>query len=193
MKKVKEILKIFLLMVRIGAFTFGGGYAMLSLLQREFVEKRGWLTGDEFVDLVAVSESTPGPIAINAATYVGYKAQGFLGSLAATVGVVLPSFAIIYVISLFFDSFLSVPIIANAFRGIQAAVIFLILSAALKMLKSIKKKPFSVTVICTVAVSHVLLSLFAVKLTVIVYILVSAVISLSIYLLHNAKKGDKAV
>ena len=107
MKKSRVVLSLLLTFLKIGAFTFGGGYAMIALLEAEFVTKRGWLDRDEFLDIVAIAESTPGPIAINCATYIGYKNAGLIGSAAATVGVVLPSFAIIYLISLFFDAFLS--------------------------------------------------------------------------------------
>ena len=100
MKKSKLILTLFLCFFKIGAFTFGGGYAMLSLLENEFVSKKGWLTKDEFLDMLAIAESTPGPIAINSATFIGYKTAGVLGSTFATLGVVLPSFIIIFVISL---------------------------------------------------------------------------------------------
>ena len=105
MKKSAVILSLFLTMMKIGLFTFGGGYAMLALLEDEFVSKRKWLDKDEFLRMTAIAESTPGPIAINAATYIGYKQAGILGSLAATVGVCIPSFAVIYVISLFLMPF----------------------------------------------------------------------------------------
>ena len=100
MKKSKLILTLFLCFFKIGAFTFGGGYAMLSLLENEFVEKKGWLTKDEFLDMIAIAESTPGPVAINSATFIGHKTAGFLGSAFSTLGVVLPSFIIIYVIDI---------------------------------------------------------------------------------------------
>ena len=102
MKEKGLLFKIFFTMMKIGLFTFGGGYAMLALLENEFVEKRAWLEKDEFLDMVAIAESTPGPIAINSATYIGYKKAGFLGSTLATVGVCIPSVVIIFLISLFF-------------------------------------------------------------------------------------------
>ena len=126
-------------MLKIGLFTFGGGYAMISLLENEFVEKKKYIEKDEFLDMVAIAESTPGPIAINAATYLGYKQLGFLGSLVATVAICIPSFIIIFAISLFFDAFLSFKLVEDAFRGIQVCVIYLIFSAGLKMLKNMKK------------------------------------------------------
>ena len=136
---MKKYLKLFFTMLKIGLFTFGGGYAMIALLENEFVSKKEWIEKDEFLDMVAIAESTPGPIAINAATYIGYKMLGFLGSLTATVAVCIPSFVIIYAISLFFDAFLSFTLVAYAFRGIQVCVIWLILSAGLKMLKQMRR------------------------------------------------------
>ena len=136
---MKKHLSLFLTMLKIGLFTFGGGYAMIALLENEFVTKRQWIEKDEFLDMVAIAESTPGPIAINCSTYIGYKKEKLLGAIFATVGMVLPSFTVIYLISLFFNQFLSVSWVVAAFKGIQVCVIFLILSAGLKMLKKIKK------------------------------------------------------
>ena len=150
--KKSRIAEIFFTMLKIGLFTFGGGYAMIALLEGEFVSRKKWLERDEFLDMVAISESTPGPIAINSATYIGYKAAGFWGALAATVAVSIPSFVIIFTISLFFDAFLSLTYVAYAFKGIQVCVIYLILSAGIKMLKGMKKTVFNVTVFsCTLA------------------------------------------
>ena len=125
MKKYKLIMRLFLTMLKIGVFTFGGGYAMIALLENEFIEKKKWIEKDEFLNMVAIAESTPGPIAINAATYIGYQTAGFWGSLAATVAVCIPSFIIIFLISLFFDTFLSLTYVAYAFRGIQICVIYI--------------------------------------------------------------------
>lgn len=123
MSKTKELFWTFF---KIGAFTFGGGYAMVALLQNEFVEEKKWLTKEEFLDMVAIAESTPGPVAVNSATYIGYKIEGTAGAAASTVAVCLPSFAVIYLISLFFDQFLRLSVVASAFHGIQVCVIHLI-------------------------------------------------------------------
>ena len=139
MNKAKNLLSLFLSMLKIGLFTFGGGYAMIHLLENEFVSRKNWIDGEEFIDLVAIAESTPGPIAINCATYIGYKKQGVAGALSATLGMCLPSFTIIYLISLFFDRFLEISWVASAFKGIQVCVVFLTLSSGFKMLKKIKK------------------------------------------------------
>ena len=125
---MKKYLSLFLTMLKIGLFTFGGGYAMIALLENEFVEKKKYIGKDEFLDMVALAESTPGPIAINSATYLGYQRLGILGSVVATLGVVIPSFVIIFTISLFFDAFLSLTLVEYAFRGIQACVEKLIAS-----------------------------------------------------------------
>ncbi len=135
------LLDLFLTFAKIGAFTFGGGYAMLSLLDCEIIEKKGWLTSDELSDLTVVAESTPGPIAINCSTYTGYKQAGFAGAVVSTVGMVLPSCVIILLISYFFENLLAYPIAANAFKGIRIAVSVLIMRAALKMLGKMLKKP----------------------------------------------------
>ena len=188
---MKKYLKLFLTMLKIGLFTFGGGYAMIALLENEFVAKKKWLEKDEFLDMVAIAESTPGPIAINAATYIGYRFAGFLGSLFSTVAVCIPSFVIIYVISLFFDAFLSLKLVACAFRGIQVGVIYLILSAGLKMLKETEKTPFNIILMSAVGICMVAFSVFAVKFSTVLYILISGAVGVFFYLLRIIKKRDK--
>lgn len=175
-------------MLKIGLFTFGGGYAMLALLENEFVEKKKYMSKDEFLDMVAIAESTPGPIAINAATYIGYKKMRFFGSLIATLGVVIPSFVIIFLISLFFDAFLSVKLVEYAFRGIQVCVIYLIFSAGMKMLAKMKKNVMSVTICSLVIALMILFSVFAVNFSTIFYILISGVIGIFAYLLSAIKE-----
>ena len=160
---MRKYLNLFLTMFKIGLFTFGGGYAMIALLESEFVSKRKWIEKDEFLDMVAIAESTPGPIAINAATYLGYKMHGVIGSLLATVAVCIPSFVIIYAISLFFDAFLTLTLVAHAFRGIQVCVIWLILSAGLKMLKQMRRTVFNILVLSTVILCMVAFSVFSVS------------------------------
>ncbi|MDO4219287.1 MAG: chromate transporter [Synergistaceae bacterium] len=128
--------ELFLTFVKIGLFTFGGGFAMLSLIDHECVTCKKWLTPSEMLDLVAVSESTPGPIAINSATYVGYKKNGVTGAIWATFGVVLPSFVILFLISKFFVHFMQYKIVAKAFAGVRIGVAILIIQAAVKMLQT---------------------------------------------------------
>ena len=187
----KTLPTLFFTMLKIGLFTFGGGYAMIALLENEFVTKRGWLEQEEFLDVAAIAESTPGPIAINSATYIGYKQAGILGSVVATLGMTLPSFCIIYAISLFFDAFLSLTVVACAFRGIQIAVLYLILSAGLRMLKKMKKTPFSWAVLLLTLIGMVTLTLFSVKLSTIVYILTSGVAGVTLWLIQRLRRGEK--
>ncbi len=130
---------LFLTFAKIGAFTFGGGYAMLSLIEHECSQKE-WMTHDEFMDMTVVAESTPGPVAINCATYVGYKKAGVLGAALATLGVVLPSFVIITLISMFLKNFLEIRAVAYAFKGIRAAVAILIAQAGIRMISGMVKK-----------------------------------------------------
>ena len=189
--KMKDCLTLFLTMLKIGLFTFGGGYAMIALLENEFVENKSWLEKDEFLDVAAIAESTPGPIAINAATYIGYKNAGFIGSAIATLGICLPSFSIIYAISLFFDAFLSLTWVAYAFKGIQICVIYLILCAGLKMLSHMKKTAFNIIIISTTLTCMVVFSLFAVKFSTIFYILICGGCGVIVYLLGKVKKEEK--
>lgn len=187
MEKLKRVLRLFLAMFKIGLFTFGGGYAMIAIIEREIVEKKQWINHDEFVDLIAIAESTPGPLAINSATYVGYKIAGVLGSVFATLGVVLPSFIIIFIISLFFDAFLAIEWVAYAFRGIQAAVAFLILNAGIKMLKNVKKSVFGIIMTSLTVLCFLTLSLLAVSFSSIFYILIGGVVGLTAYLITYIK------
>ena len=191
MKKIKGYLSLFLSMLKIGLFTFGGGYAMIALLENEFVEKKKWLEKDEFLDVAAIAESTPGPIAINAATYIGYKNAGIIGSIIATLGICIPSFIIIYAISLFFDAFLSLTLVAYAFKGIQICVVYLILTAGLKMLAHMKKNAFNITIISITLICMVVFSVFAVKFSTIFYIMISGACGVVVYLLGKIRKEEK--
>ena len=193
-RSMKKNLSLFLAMLRIGLFTFGGGYAMIALLEHEFTEKKKWLDRDGFLDMVAIAESTPGPIAINAATYIGYRTGGFLGSLAATVAVCIPSFIIIYVISLFFDAFLSLKLVAYAFRGIQVCVVYLVISAGIKLLRGMKPDKLATAIVAIVSACMVLFALLSVNFSSVLYIVISAVVGLAIYFvksLKDRKEGAK--
>ena len=135
------LLDLLLTFMRIGAFTFGGGYAMISLIEGICVEKKQWISHDEMMDITVIAESTPGPIAINCATYVGYKQAGLWGSIVTTLAMVIPSFVIIYLVSTVLDNFLLIPVVANAFKGIKIGVGVLIFRVALTMLGKMQKKP----------------------------------------------------
>lgn len=125
-------MELFFTFVKIGLFTFGGGYAIISMIENNCVEKKAWIIHDEMMDVTVIAESTPGPIAINCATFIGYKKAGFLGALVATLGIVVPSFIVIFLISMFLDNFLEITIVANAFKGIKVGVGLLILDALLQ-------------------------------------------------------------
>ena len=140
---MKELVRIFLTFFKIGAFTFGGGYAMIPLIQKEAVEKHRWVTDEDILDIVAIAESTPGPIAINAATFVGYQTQGYAGAVAATLGVVLPSFVTIFVIFHILQAFQNVRAVRYAFNGIRVGVLVLLVKALIKMFKTNKKSAVS--------------------------------------------------
>ena len=136
---MRELWTVFLTFLKIGAFTFGGGYAMIPLIQKEAVENRNWVTDEDILDIVAIAESTPGPIAINAATFVGYRVKGFAGALTATFGVVLPSFAVILGIFYVLRQFRDLKVVQYAFNGIRAGVLVLMLKALVKMRKVNRK------------------------------------------------------
>ena len=138
-EKLKRIFQVFFTFFRIGAFTFGGGYAMIPLIQNEAVEKHHWVTDDDILEIIAIAESTPGPIAINSATFVGYRAAGVLGSVFATLGVVLPSFVIILALSFVLDAFQEVRAVQYAFFGIRAGVLALLCKALWTMYKKAPK------------------------------------------------------
>ena len=172
---------LFLTFAKIGLFTFGGGYAMLSLIEDSCVEKKQWITHDEMMDITVIAESTPGPIAINCATYVGYRQKGLIGAIATTAGVVLPSFAIIFFISMFLDRFLEITWIAHAFLGIKIAVGILIVDAGLKMVKKMKKEPVQVTIMIVATVAMLVINLFSIRISSIILMLTAGLICLILF------------
>ena len=178
------MLELFLTFMKIGLFTFGGGYAMISLIEDICVEKKKWITHEEMMNVAIVAESTPGPIAINCATYTGYLRGGFKGAVVATVGVVIPSFLIIFAISQFLDNFLEITLIANAFKGIKLAVGLLILNAGLNMLQKMKKTKQSIVfLVCATCIMLLAQNFSALSL-----MIIAGVVSLALSL----KKGGKA-
>lgn len=178
----KMLFELFLAFAKIGAFTFGGGYAMISLIEDECVEKRRWITSEQLSMVTAIAESTPGPIAINCATYTGYVQAGVSGAISATLGMIFPSFLIIYLISLFFDNFLEITVVANAFKGIKIAVGVLIARAALMLWKKKKRKDTQDYVFAVTATVIMLAAGFmAVKISTIILILAAGMISVILY------------
>ena len=188
-QEAKSLGTLFFTFFKIGLFTFGGGYAMIALLEEEFIQRRKWLDKDEFLDMTAIAESTPGPVAINSATYLGYKLSKVPGAATATVAVCLPSFLIIYAISLFFEQFTQLTVIANAFKGIQVCVIYLIFSAGVRMLKALDKSPFATGVLAAVMLVMVGLSLAGVSVSSILLILLSGAAGVAAWLIGRRKEG----
>ena len=188
-QEAKSLGTLFFTFFKIGLFTFGGGYAMIALLEEEFIQRRKWLDKDEFLDMAAIAESTPGPVAINSATYLGYKLAGVPGAATATVAVCLPSFLIIYAISLFFEQFTQLTVIANAFKGIQVCVIYLIFSAGVRMLKTLDKSPFATGVLAAVMLVMVGLSLAGVSVSSILLILLRGAAGVAAWLIGRRKEG----
>lgn len=186
MKKIKDNLILFYNFFKIGAFTFGGGLAMIPLISKIVVEKYHWMTDEEMIDMIAIGESTPGVIAVNTATYVGYKVNKFFGALFATLGVVLPSFIIITIISIFYEKFMAIEVVVWAFKGIKACVAILILNAGIKLIKNVKKNIFSIIVLLIAF----LLCLFVPAIST-VYIILSGLIIGIIYYSIAEKVNSK--
>lgn len=189
---MNKLVELFVTFFKIGLFTFGGGYAMISIIEDNCVEQKEWITHDEMMNVTVIAESTPGPIAINCATFVGYKVAGMLGAVFATFGVVLPSFIIILIISFFLDNFLEIPMIANAFTGIKVAVGILIVNAGINMLKKMEKNPLSRVVMVCSLVTMFLINIFAWNFSSISMLVVAALVSLLYFVLQDKKKEGKA-
>lgn len=185
---MRKIFDLFATFMKIGFFTFGGGYAMLSVIEDNCVEKKKWITHDDMMNVTVIAESTPGPIAINCATFVGYKQAGFWGSVAATAGIVFPSFAVILVISGFLDNFLDIEIVKNAFHGIKCAVGVLIVSAAVTMIKNMKKKPFSIAVLVSSTAAMLAIDIFSLKFSAITIIIFATILGLAVFAAKNFSK-----
>lgn len=181
------LLDLFLTFFKIGAFTFGGGYAMISVIDDICVSRKQWITHEDLVNVTVIAESTPGPVAINCATFVGYRQKGLAGAAAATLGVVLPSFLIIWVISMFLDRFLEIAWVASAFRGIRVAVGLLILDVGIRMIRKMPKEPLRI-ILSACALAAMLVSGFlAVNLSTIVLLTAAGVISLAVFMVQKGK------
>ncbi|MBO4457051.1 MAG: chromate transporter [Butyrivibrio sp.] len=179
------LFELFFTFAKVGLFTFGGGYAMLSLIENICVEKKKWITHDEMMNITVIAESTPGPIAINCATYVGYKQGKMIGAVLATLGMVLPSFIIIYVISRFLDRFLEINWVASAFQGIKMAVGILIIDAAVKMLRKMKKKPMQIIIVVCSTVAMIIISVFSLHISSMILMAVAAIIGITVFMIKE--------
>ena len=180
----RRLWQLFSTFFRIGAFTFGGGYAMIPLIQREAVEKHRWVTDDDVLEIIAIAESTPGPIAINSATFVGYRVAGVLGSACATLGVVLPSFIIIFLISGLLREFQDIRPVQYAFYGIRAGVLALVLKSLWTMYRKCKKSTVAYVAMAAAFVAAAILDLHMLLI-----IVACAILGLVVSLLHERRKS----
>ena len=171
----------------IGLFTFGGGYAMIGQLKDIVVEKKKWVTNDELLEICAIAESTPGPVAINLSTYIGYKNKKILGSLVSTLGVVLPSFIVIFIISLFLEAFMQNKYVQYAFVGINACVAFMIIKAGIDLFVSLKKSWWQILLTIIVIALMIIFKLFDVNFSSIYLILIGAFLGIVILTIQNSK------
>ena len=186
------LLDLFLTFAKIGAFTFGGGYAMLSVISDNCVEKKKWITAEDMMNITVIAETTPGPISVNCATFTGYRRAGILGALSATAGLVMPAFLIIYLISLFLDHFLTYPIVAYAFDGIKIGVGFLVLEAALGMMKKLGKDKMTRIFLWGAFAIILLTDILAINFSTITMMVMCAGFSLAIYVAGKKKGGAAA-
>ena len=190
-KPRKLLWELFCVFFKIGLFTFGGGYAMISIIEDACVDRRGWITKEEMDDLVVVAESTPGPIAINCATYVGRRQAGLAGALCATLGMILPSFLVIFAISRFLDRFLEIRVVANAFKGIKLAVCILILDAGRRLFLRMPKKPLPLTILFVSLALMLAVSFLSLRLSSVLLMLAAGALSLLAYGLRQGKGGTQ--
>lgn len=189
---MKMLLDLFLTFAKIGLFTIGGGYAMIPLIEDECVEKRKWIEAEDMMNLLVVAESTPGPIAINCATYVGFKQKGLIGAICSTLGMVMPSLVIILIIALFLDRFLEITWVANAFSGIKVAVAIIIIDAALKLKKKLQYKDVVFWIIFLASYLGMLfIDIFAWNTSSIILLLAAAFVSLTVCAVSKKiKRGE---
>ena len=187
------LLELFFTFAKIGLFTFGGGYAMISIIENQCVERKKWISSDEMMNMTVIAESTPGPIAINCSTFAGYKRAGIPGAFAATLGMVMPSFIVIYLISMYLDNFLELTIIANAFKGIKIGVGFLILNAGITMLKKMPKKKLSKVIMICSCITMLCINFFSWKISSISLMVVAAIVSLVLFNIQEIKKQKGSV
>ena len=191
MKRSKLLWQLFTVFFKVGLFTFGGGYAMISIIEDACVDRRGWITRDEMDELVVVAESTPGPIAINCATFVGARQGGLPGAIIATLGMVLPSFLVIFAISRFLDRFLEIRAVASAFQGIKLAVSVLILDAGLRLLRRLPRKPLPLAILLVSLTVMLLVNFGALRLSSVVLMLAAAAVSLAVFAAQRRGEGKR--
>ena len=182
------LLDLFLTFFKIGLFTFGGGYAMISVIDSICVDRKKWITHDEMMDVTVIAESTPGPISVNCATFVGCKQAGLIGGVMATLGVILPSFIIVFAISKFLNQFLEITVIANAFKGIKIGVGILIFDAGITMFQKMKKKTISCIILAASVVVMLLVDIFSWNFSSISLMLIAAAVGLCAWFVDRGRK-----
>ena len=190
-KQPRNLLNLFLTFLKLGVFSIGGGPTMLTLLQGELVDKKHWISNDELMEMTAIAESTPGPIAINLATYLGYKKGGFLGALLATLGVIITPFVLMFCISLFLEKVIANKWVSYAFMGVKVGVAFLLLKVSFTLVKNIKKNALGIVLLVGVTIAMVLFTIFSVNFSAIYFILLGALLGLLIYGIIPKRKGEK--
>ena len=184
-------LDLFLTFLKLGLFSIGGGTTMLTLLYGELVERKRWINDDELVEMTAISESTPGPIAINLATYLGYSRGGFLGALLATLGVILPPFVIMFVISIFLQNILSNNLVQYAFMGIKCGVVFLLVKVSINLVKNNKKDLLALIILISVISLMIVFTIFSISFSAIYFIIIGAILGLLIYGIIPFRRKNK--
>ncbi len=190
-KGIKLLFELFFTMFKIGFIAFGGGYAIVALLENELISKKKWTTHEEFMDMVGIAESTPGPIAINSATYIGYKKAGILGSLMATLGVCTPCFILMYIVSIFYNFFMANTYIAAAFKGIQVCVIYLIANAGLKLFRNIEKTLLSILTLLITSICIVAFNILNISFSSIWYIVIFGILNIFLVTISNILKKEE--
>lgn len=182
------LFELFIIFFKIGLFTFGGGYAMIAQIKEIVVDKKKWISEDELLEIITIAESTPGPIAINLATYIGYKRNKIIGSIFSTLGIIFPSFIIIFIISLFLDQFMANKYVQYCFVGINSCVAFLIIKTALSMIKKIDKSFISLFTFIIVFSIIILFNILSIKFSSIYFILIGGFVGIIYYYIVNRKQ-----
>lgn len=182
---MKKLLDLFTTFFKIGLFTFGGGYAMIGVVEHKCVEEKKWISHEEMMNVTVIAETTPGPVAVNLSTYVGYQQAGIRGALVSTLGIALPSFIIIYIISQYLDDFLSIKIVSSAFNGIKIGVGILIFNAGIKMIKNMDKDLQSYLFMIISMIIMMCINIFSLNISSIILLITSGIISLSIYIVKE--------
>lgn len=183
--------KLLLVFMKLGLFSFGGGTTMLSLMRDEIVVKHKWMDDEELMEMTGLAESTPGPIAINLATYLGYKKRGWFGSVCATLGVIIPSFVIMFIISLFLSNLMNFEVVQYAFLGIKCGVVFLILKTSIDLIKGLKSEIIAVIFFILTAIAMILITVFSINFSAIFFVLIGLVLGILIYAILKPRIGGK--